>query len=155
MRRAPTAPSAGRRPINLHLTLRFLGETDDAQRARVHAGLAAATAEQASLRLAVNGLGCFPNFRRPNIVWLGFQGDVRRLGQLQTQIEAAVQAAGFAAEARAFSPHLTIGRAQRSASPTDLQRAGEVLRQVVETMAAQAPSPVLDFVVDQRGVHAE
>ena len=134
---------------NLHLTLRFLGETDESQRARVNEGLAAAAAQYAPLRLAVNEVGCFPNFRRPNIVWLGFQGDVRGLGQLQGQIEAAVRAAGFIAEERAFTPHLTIGRAQRSASTMDLQRAGETLRQAVAAQPAQAPSPALDFVVDR------
>jgi 2'-5' RNA ligase len=132
---------------NLHLTLRFLGETDEVQRARVYEGLAAVTGGHAALRLAVNELGCFPSFRRPNIVWLGFLGDVRGLAQLQARIEAAVQAAGFAAEERAFTPHLTIGRAQRSAVTADLQRAGDVLRQAVAT--APAPVAALDFVVDR------
>lgn len=134
---------------NLHLTLRFLGETDEAQRARIREELAVVTGRHSPLRLAVNELGCFPNFRRPNIVWLSFLGDVRRLAQLQAQIEAAVQAAGCAAEARAFTPHLTIGRAQRSAATADLQRAGDVLQQVVATAPAQAPPAALDFVVDR------
>jgi 2'-5' RNA ligase len=134
---------------NLHLTLRFLGETDEVQRARIHEGLAAAASGHAPLRLAVSELGCFPSFRRPSIVWLGFLGDVRRLAQLHIQIEAAAQAAGFAAEERAFTPHLTIGRAQRSAAAADLQRAGDVLRQIVATAPAQAPAAAFDFVVDR------
>ena len=117
-------------PANLHLTLRFLGDTTGSQRVQLEADLAALAAGQTPLALSVHALGCFPNFRRPTIVWLDFQGDLPALLQFQQRVEQLAQAAGFAPEDRAFTPHLTIGRAQKSASSAALQRAGELLRQV-------------------------
>jgi 2'-5' RNA ligase len=64
---------------------------------------------------------------------------------LQAHIERAAQAAGFAAEARAFAPHLTIARAQKSAAPAALARAGELLR----AEASAPPAEPAPFLVDQ------
>ncbi|MBW7881599.1 MAG: RNA 2',3'-cyclic phosphodiesterase [Caldilineaceae bacterium] len=133
---------------NLHLTLRFLGETDSAACAGVDTALAAIAQTHAPFRLALNGLGCFPGFRRPNIVWLDFQGDLPQLQQLQQSVEQAVQANGFAAEPRSFKPHLTIGRAQRSAKSYLLERAGNVIRQAEESRSQRAPSPLATFTID-------
>jgi 2'-5' RNA ligase len=129
---------------NLHLTLRFLGDTTDAQRKQVMELFTQAANRCAVFTMAVQQLGCFPNFRRPNIVWLDCGGELPVLLRLQQAIENAVQAVGFAGEERAFTPHLTIGRANRSAASTDLQRAGELLRQ----LAAAPAAPVQGFVVD-------
>lgn len=132
---------------NLHLTVRFLGETSDAQRRQVEAALHQIAGRSAPFSLAVHGLGCFPNLRRPNIVWLDFVGDLAQLQAVQRQVETAVQAAGFAAEERSFTPHLTIARAQKSASPSDQQRAGEALRRLIESQG-QSQAGGEPFVVD-------
>jgi 2'-5' RNA ligase len=123
---------------NLHLTLRFLGDTSSAQRAQIEGALEAIAATAPCFQLAVGQAGAFPNLRRPNILWLDFTGDLAQLTPLQGQIEAAARAAGFAAETRAFAPHLTIARAQKSAAPALLQRAGEVLR---AALAIGQPGP--------------
>ena len=131
---------------NLHLTLRFLGDTSAAQREQIETALAALAAGAPPLRLAVHQLGAFPSLRKPNIVWLDFAGDLPALLPLQGAIEAAAQAAGFAAEERAFAPHLTIARAQKNAAPPLLARAGEALRAVAA--AAPAAPPAL-FAVER------
>lgn len=130
---------------NLHLTLRFLGDTREDQRRTLEAALAAIAAAAARFHLRVQKLGAFPNLRKPNIIWLDFGGDLPLLDPLQAHIERAAQAAGFAAEARAFAPHLTIARAQKSAAPAALARAGELLRAEASAPPA-APAP---FLVDQ------
>jgi 2'-5' RNA ligase len=132
-------------PDNLHLTLRFLGDTREEQRRAVEAALAALAAAAPTFHLLVQKLGAFPSLRKPNILWLDFGGDLRVLGPLQAQIERAAQAAGFAAEERAFAPHLTIARAQKSAAPAALARAGELLR--AESAAPLAAPP--PFRVEQ------
>jgi 2'-5' RNA ligase len=131
-------------PENLHLTLRFLGDTAVVQRQAVETALQRIAGATPAFDLAVQALGCFPNLRRPNILWLDLAGDVSRLAALQRQIEAAVQAAGFAAEDRAFSPHLTVARAQKSATTQEQQRAGDVLRRVI----GLPPSAGEPFTVD-------
>jgi 2'-5' RNA ligase len=97
------------RQPNLHLTLRFLG---DAAETRLLPGLDDRLSEIAArcspFTLAVRGTGAFPNLNRPRTLWLGLVGDeLQRLGQ---QVEAGAVRAGFPPEARAYSPHLTIGR---------------------------------------------
>lgn len=92
---------------NLHLTLRFIGETE----CQGLAGLREALGElrMASFPLRPQGLGVFPTPARPRILWLGFQADAR-LFDLQMSIERSLQARGLPPEPKAFAPHLTLGR---------------------------------------------
>lgn len=129
---------------NLHLTLRFLGDTTGEQQAQMERAMTALALTCPAFRLAVQKVGAFPNLRKPNIIWLDFAGQLHLLTLLQAKIEHAAQAAGFAAEERAFAPHLTIARAQKNVSPPALARAGHLLD-------ADAPlqSPPTSFLVDQ------
>jgi 2'-5' RNA ligase len=113
---------------NLHLTLRFLGETSAGQQRAIEAALAQAGQRGEPFALGLGVLGAFPNLRRPNILWLDFGGEISVLAALQERIERAAREVGFAAEERTFQPHLTIARAQKSASPAQLARSGECLR---------------------------
>ena len=58
----------------------------------------------------MTGLGCFPNSRRPRILWAGLAGELQPLEALQKGVQAGFLALGFAGEDRPFQPHLTIGR---------------------------------------------
>lgn len=109
---------------NLHLTLRFLGEIDGLQQRMLAQGLAEIAARHAPLALFADGVGCFPNARRPSVLWCGLQGDLAALSRLQAEVETDAQLAGLPAEAKPFTPHLTIGRLQRSATPAQLQAVG-------------------------------
>ncbi|MFN8490242.1 MAG: RNA 2',3'-cyclic phosphodiesterase [Caldilineaceae bacterium] len=135
----------------IHLTLRFLGETNETQREMIASRLTQATFAQTSFPLTLGRIGCFPHFREPNIVWLGIQGDLAVLQNVQAQTEQIAQAASFTPEHRAFSPHLTLGRARRDANRADLRRAGEALKNFQgECEAQQRTSIAFDmFVVDQ------
>ncbi len=115
-------------PEKIHLTLRFLGETTEAQCAQLAQGLAPIVAQQPPMHLALQGMGCFPNFRSPNVLWLGISGALAELGRLQMQVEHLAQASGFAAERRPFAPHLTIARVQRNVDHVQQRKAGEALR---------------------------
>lgn len=94
-------------PDQLHLTLRFIGEADDAVNATIHRGLAAI--DFPPLPLSLQGVGCFPSLQRPRVLWVGVRGG-ESLPQLQQRVEAAVVAAGVPAEKRPFSPHITLAR---------------------------------------------
>ncbi len=102
-------------PENVHLTLRFLGDTDPDQ----VAGLAAALRQVASAHrgfvVALDGVGCFPNARRPRVIWAGLSDPELRLDRLQRDVERAVRACGWPREGRAFAPHLTLGRVREGA----------------------------------------
>ena len=110
-----------------HVTLRFLGETDTDQVERVKGGLVSVLRGQAPFGLRLADLGCFPSCARPRVVWTGITGDLAALAQLQARTEQVAQAAGFPAETRPFSPHITLARAGRRISPQQQRQLGQVL----------------------------
>src|SRR5205814_5344481 len=64
--------------------------------------------------LALEGVGCFPNTKKPRVVWIGIQGDLQPLRKLQEQIARETRNFGDNSDERAFQPHLTIGRVKAS-----------------------------------------
>jgi 2'-5' RNA ligase len=103
----------------LHLTLKFLGEVAAEREAEVVAALGRAAVGARPLSLVVRGLGVFPDFRRPRVVWLGVEGEPA-LELLQHRLEQELGPLGFPPEGRPFRPHLTLGRAARDARPREL-----------------------------------
>ncbi len=111
-------------PTGMHLTLRFLGNTDTAQVLGIIAGLRRELAGEVAPDLALSGLGTFPPRGNPRVIWAGVSGQLDRLTNLQRGAESAVASLGWPAEQRPFRPHLTLGRIRNRAS--DAQR-GAVL----------------------------
>jgi 2'-5' RNA ligase len=101
------------RPESLHLTLKFLGEVDPARLPEVKEALRRACAGAPALELGLAGAGAFPGPQRPQVVWLGLEGQTRELGELAGRVEEALAELGFPPEKRAFKPHLTLGRLRR------------------------------------------
>ena len=130
-------------PANIHLTLRFLGDTAPQQRQELIAALQRAAAAWRPFDLAIAGMGGFPNLRRPRVLWLGMNGDLAALTAVQTTVETLVQAAGLPAEDKGFSPHLTLARGHRDASPRMLAEVG----QAVSGYTPAPPPP--PFTVDR------
>lgn len=112
-------------PVNFHLTLKFLGDIDEA----LIEPIGAALREQLRLfpRFTINakGVGVFPGLKRPRVLWVGLTGDDLIL--LASRVESALQPLGFTQESRKFTPHLTIGRWRQSdQAPKSLGRELEV-----------------------------
>ncbi len=97
-------------PENIHLTLRFLGDTAEDKLPLISQELDNITSDFQPFKLYLNELGCFPNRKRPRVVWAGISGELKRLNALQKRIETAVQSLGWQGEKRPFRAHLTIGR---------------------------------------------
>lgn len=95
---------------NMHLTLKFLGEIDEAQAARLRELLRVETSRFAPLELEFVGLGRFPPQGAPRVVWAGCRGDVDKLKGLAAAVERTAKETGVPPEERPFSAHLTIGR---------------------------------------------
>jgi 2'-5' RNA ligase len=95
---------------SIHITLKFLGDVETETIPRLTESLQAASGNEQSFELQLRGLGCFPNTRNPRVIWCGIDGNTDALLQLQQNVEAACNSLGFPSEARAFKPHLTLGR---------------------------------------------
>jgi len=98
------------RAANLHFTLRFLGEIEQNQVAQLADGIKNNLKDLQPFPLKLSGLGCFPNLKRPRVIWLGGDGDLETLNNLAFQIESACRVNGFGKADKPFSAHLTIGR---------------------------------------------
>lgn len=96
-------------PANWHLTLRFLGTTDQVAYERVLAAMSEADPD-GPFSVGFGGLGAFPRPVRATVLWLAVEEGAERLGDLAAVAEAAAQEAGFAPEERPFHPHLTLSR---------------------------------------------
>lgn len=112
------------RPEGIHLTLQFLGDVERGRVDELNDALVRAAADRRRIALAIDGLGCFPNPRRPRVLWLGVGGEVAKLRLLQQAVEAETKTLGFQPEGRDFSPHLTLARVQRNASRADVGKIG-------------------------------
>jgi 2'-5' RNA ligase len=114
------------RPEQLHLTLRFLGNVPRNELTRLGEALSSACAELRAFELGLAELGCFPHSRSPRVVWIGVTGAVTQLDGLERRVEEALRGFGDPAEeARAFHPHLTIGRVK--ARGDEGRRLGDLL----------------------------
>ena len=94
----------------MHLTLRFLGDTVVSQLPDLQQELAKLATQYQPFQLWLRGAGAFPNPKRPRVVWVGLAGDLAPLQKMQATLEDRVVALGWAREKRPFSPHLTLGR---------------------------------------------
>jgi 2'-5' RNA ligase len=112
---------------SIHLTLKFLGNIDPGIIGKITSVLEEAAHGTHPFSIEVSGLGVFPNVRRVQVVWVGLTGDVARLGQLQQRIETGLVPLGFAAESRAFTPHLTLGRVRDYVTPEERQNLGQLV----------------------------
>jgi len=97
-------------PCNMHLTLKFLGETDESIVEGIKAAIAAASSHYGQINIQLKGCGAFPNLRAPRVYWVGIDDPGKKLAQLAARIDQEVHLLGFDKEKRAFSPHLTLGR---------------------------------------------
>ena len=127
--RGQVAPRSIRwvRPEGIHLTLKFLGETRPDQLEEVKSALDRAVSGVSPFTFTVGGLGCFPNTRRPRVIWVGLYEPTGTLSRLRDAIESHVAPLGFPTEKRPFRPHLTLGRVQRYASKSEVREVGEVI----------------------------
>lgn len=98
------------KPEAMHLTLRFLGDIAVNQLPALQMALDVTTAGQPPLQLTTHGFGCFPNCRRPRVLWAGLSGDVAGVRALKERLDGHLAPLGWPAEERAFNLHLTLGR---------------------------------------------
>ncbi len=99
-------------PENLHFTLRFLGELDHEQLAAIGRAVRASVAGLDAFEMTLHGVGCFPNERRPAVVWAGVADETggERLGKIAGRLSDELELIGYGREERAFSAHLTLAR---------------------------------------------
>ena len=130
----------------LHVTVKFLGETNEAQVPDLLNTMEQVAQQLAGMQLVPNvvfkGLGAFPSIDKPNVVWIGFS-DSGPLRQLANELSEACRTLGFEPEQRPYQPHLTLARV-KSEPP---ERLANYLRSNLQT--EYGSSPVRDMELFQ------
>ena len=98
----------------LHLTLRFIGEVDRHLAGDIHAALGGV--HYPRFELSLSGLGAFDGRGYPDAVWAGVSPH-EQVKALHRKVDAALLRVGVPPDERAFLPHITIARLNRSAGP--------------------------------------
>lgn len=92
-----------------HLTLRFLGDTNEALLAQLKEVLNETAATESPFDISCQGLGAFPKLARPSVVWAGVR-PAEPCMRLEKTLTTLLAPLGFEPEGRAYRPHLTLAR---------------------------------------------
>ena len=96
----------------VHLTLKFIGETAEERVGLLSTAMADIARTHAAPVVHLGGVGAFPNFRRPRVIWMGIDPEPR-LELLHHDVELACDNLGYELEGRPYRPHLTLARVRR------------------------------------------
>jgi 2'-5' RNA ligase len=116
---------------NIHLTVKFLGETPQAKIPQLQQTLTKCCQNEEVFQLVVKGTGVFPSKKQPRLLWVGVEAG-NHLIHLVNSIESGLIPIGFQKEERPFSPHLTLARINSPADPAAMNTSLEKLYSVRE-----------------------
>jgi 2'-5' RNA ligase len=106
----------------LHLTLRFLGPTEEDRIPAVAAAVDAAAAATAPFHVAVGGAGAFPSVARPRALWLAVTGGAVELGATARKLDDRLAEVGWPRDDRPYRAHLTLARSDGVRAGPDVAR---------------------------------
>jgi len=92
-------------PTSLHLTLKFIGESNRIEEIRKALG----TIKSPSVEVSFRGAGFFPSARAARVFWIGVEAD-QRLAALAGSVDEVLAPLEIAKETHAFTPHITLAR---------------------------------------------
>ncbi len=113
-------------PANIHLTLKFLGETDERLIPQIKNIMNEVASKHSSISSGLSELGAFPDYRRPRIFWVGLERGADELSNISKEIDQSIHTLGFERENRPFKAHLTLGRVK---FPQGLEKLCETVKE--------------------------
>ena len=113
------------KPGNIHVTLKFLGEVPEDKINDVFLATEKALEGITKFSMSLKGMGAFPDFRRPRVVWIAAGSGEKELSYLAEKVEEEMEKVGFPKENRKFSAHFTIGRVK---SPKNVENLMELVK---------------------------
>ncbi len=138
-RRLPSKVVRWTNPDGIHLTLKFLGDTPPDKAPAVREALAIAAAGFGPFDLRIAGFGCFPDPRKPRVLWVGIPDAPKPLAGLQRAIDLHTSRLGYARDTRPYSAHLTLGRVNDRLDPAQRKALTSLLEQTQVGEVGVAP----------------
>lgn len=112
-------------PDNLHLTFRFLGDVKETELEELFDALQDGVSDLVPFAMEVRGVGAFPNWRHPRVIWAGCGEGAEDAANLAARIEEVCVDLGYERERRPFRPHFTLGRVKLPADADGLESISE------------------------------
>jgi RNA 2',3'-cyclic 3'-phosphodiesterase len=94
---------------NFHLTLSFLGDTEEDKIKAVGKMLNGVCEGPGDFDITIRGAGVFKNLKDPRIIWTGIEPS-EMLNKLYESVYLGLKETGITIEDRTFKPHLTLAR---------------------------------------------
>ncbi len=108
------------RPDKMHCTIRFFGNVEeDVLMGRLSDVIAREVRHQSPMHLCGHGIGVFPNWRYPRVLWAGLTGDTDAVISLHAKLEEAFEEFGLKKDPRELRLHLTLGRSRSAFKEKD------------------------------------
>ena len=98
------------RPTNIHLTLKFIGETPPQDEPKIIEAVSKVVENHHSFTMDFNRTGIFGARYAPRVLWLGMQQTPDELLRLEEDVLKAFDSIGYQRDRQNFVPHLTLGR---------------------------------------------
>ena len=108
------------KPEKLHLTMKFLGDTNDNQLEKLKEIAQNIAAEIPKFNLQIAETGVFPSARNARVLWIDVKDEKESLVEINRILEIEAERIGFPRETRNFKPHLTIARLKEPRSSREL-----------------------------------
>jgi RNA 2',3'-cyclic 3'-phosphodiesterase len=132
---------------NLHVTLLFLGEVDEREVPAVCKVVGEEVAKHQPFTMSIETAGCFPNPRRPRVLWVGVGEGAQGVCALHDGLESPLLDLGcYRREDRRYTPHVTLGRVRGDRPPETLNqtlaknaawKGGDTIVREVHVMSSQ------------------
>ncbi len=107
------------KPENIHLTVRFLGDLDDAGVTRVRESVRRSAGGLSAPMARLGRLGAFPRMDRPRVLWVGLSQGEKEVEAIAARVNGGLERDGFGPIDKPFRAHLTVARARDRASAPD------------------------------------
>jgi 2'-5' RNA ligase len=95
------------KPENLHITLQFLGEQNPDRLLAIQASMQESAQAHRAFEISLGGLGVFPKWRHPSVLWIGVNPEEDHIGRLANDLGVAL---ALKSEPRKFHAHVTLAR---------------------------------------------
>ncbi|HKR59049.1 MAG TPA: RNA 2',3'-cyclic phosphodiesterase [Pyrinomonadaceae bacterium] len=119
----PQVRASWNRDENIHLTLKFLGETPVERVSKLDEAISRAVVGLEPFPIVISGTGVFPRPRDPRVLWIGVSDATGSLAKVQSRLEHESEQEGFPKEVRQFHPHLTVARLRTQQRARELAQA--------------------------------
>ncbi len=99
-------------PHNMHLTLKFFGETAEEKIPEIEDVLSNVAVANKPFQFSLKSIGVFGSSYRPRVIWLGINHD-ELIKNMARDLHKKLEIIGFTNDRQNFVPHLTIGRIKK------------------------------------------